>query len=217
MSLKGDKYETTEEVRFRLEGSVVVYDGDLVYITRVTMPEEVEEKKEIARVFFEPLPYGGNRGKEVRKYLSSRKFDLTPFRMGYMNYKGRAIYLSRSPVRQNRQGLSNNNLSILEINGKRAGDVNFGRLIAEQGFVDMFKGKYPDFKTAGELLGDKDVSSVAISNTFAFVIDHDLDALILNHKGVKCGLAMKGDRGLRVSQKYHFLRQEMEEHRIPIV
>lgn len=214
MSLKGDKYETTEEVKFRLEQTIVLYDEKPVYITRVQLPE-AEDGKEVARVFFRELPYGG-RGPEVRKFLSSKKFDLAPFKMGYFNNKGEAIFASRNPIRQNRQGLSAATLSLVDIRGQKSRDVIFGTLVASQGFTDMINGVFPDFKQIGDLIGDKETSSAAISRSFAFYLDHDLESVYLINKGVRCGIAMKGDKALKVPPKFHFLRQEMEQHRIPL-
>jgi hypothetical protein len=221
MSLKGDKYETLEEVNFRLANTVVMYDGKPVYITRVREIDGAEDKKEVARVFFVELPYqprgfGAPEQKEVRKYLSSRNFDLAPFKMGYLNFKGKALYASRSPVRQNQQGLNAKTLKLTNMRGNREDDVSFASVIASQGFVDMVNGKYPTFADVGDLLGDAEHSSVAISRTFALAIDHDLEALLLMHKGVKCGIALKDDKALRLPPKFHFLRHEAEECRIPL-
>lgn len=215
MSLKGDKYETTEEVNFRLKDTVVLYDGKPVYITQVRIPE-AEDGKEIARVFFKELPIVGRGGRETRKFLSSRKFDLTPFKMGYMNFSGSAVFVSRSPVRQNRQGLSQAVTTFTDCKGRRYENITFNLMLQSLGFVDMVNGKYPSFKDAGELLGDNETSSVAVSRTFAFVIYHDLEALLLLHKGTRCGIALKEDKAVKVPPKFHFLREEMEEHRIPL-
>lgn len=217
MSLKGDKYETTEEVKFRLENTVVLYEGKPVLISRVKMPEEREEAKEIARVYFYELPYGaGNKKNEVRRYLSSRNFDLAPFKMGYFNHGGEAIFASRTPVRQNKQGLGQTTCKLTDIRGKGCQTLDWNGVVGSQGFVDMVNGKFPDFQAAGEMLGNKENGSVALSRSFAFFIDHDLEALLLMHKGVKCGLALRGQKALQIPPKFHFLREEMEECRIPI-
>lgn len=216
MSLRGDKYETAEEIRFRLEHTVVSYDGRPVYISRCTLPENPEEKGEIARVFFYEMPYLGKQVKETRKYLSSKKFDLTPFKMGYFNHKGRACFVSRAPLRQNRQGLCQNTAQFTDPRGRRDEEMGFNTMISSQGFVDMIDGKYPDFKDAGDMLGNKDGNSVALSREFACVIENDLDALLLVHKGNKCGIALKGEKGIKVPQKFHFLKEAMEDCRIPI-
>jgi hypothetical protein len=214
MSLKGDKYETTEEVKFRLENTVVTYDGQPVYISKVHVPD-AEDKGEIARVYFYDLPLKGAGQKETRKYLSSKKFDLAPFPMGYVNHNGQAFFVARTPVRQNKQGLAQGTTIITDIRGQKAA-LSLNDLLRSQGFCDMIAGKYPSFKEAGESLGNKENSSIAISRMFAFVIDHDLEALYLLHKGIKCGLALKNDRALKVPPKFHFLKEEMEECRIPL-
>lgn len=217
MSLKGEAYETAGEVKFRLEGTIVLYDNSPVLISRVNVPE-AEDRKEIARVFFYDLPYGGrgNGGKETRKYLSSRKFDLAPFKMGYFNHGGEATFASRAPVRQNRQGLTQGTCQLTNIRGKRSETVNWNTLCSSQGFVDMVAGKFPTFAEAGEMLADKENSSVAVSRSFAFLIDHDLEALLLMHKGIKCGIAVRGQKALNLPPKFHFLREEAEECRIPL-
>lgn len=217
MSLKGDKYETAEETKFRLEGTIVLYDGKPVYITRVNAVG-AEDKKEIARVYFWelPVPKAASAKDEVRKYLSSRHFDLTPFKMGYLNHGGAATFVSRLPIRQQRQGLCANTCTFSDVLGKPSRTLDYNTMIHSPGFIEMVEGKYPSFKDAGELLGDQRTSSIAVSRSFAFVIDNDLEALYLSHKGVKCGLALKNDRALKVPPKFHFLREEMEECRIPL-
>lgn len=216
MSLKGDKYETAEETKFRLESTVVLYDKRPVYISQVGAPG-IGEEKEIARVHFYNLPLlARGENKVTRKYLSSRHFDLAPFSMGYMNHGGQAIFVGRAPVRQQRQGLSAGTATFTGVDGQHVMAFNFDQMIKAQGFIDMFDGKYPSFAEAGEKLGDAKMASVAISRMFAFVIDNDLEALYLLHKGIRCGLALKNDKALKVPPKYHFLREEMEECRIPL-
>lgn len=215
MSLKGDKYEDIDEVKARVEGTVVLYDGRPVYITKVGFLDVDEQRKDIARVYFKELPYKAE-SPDVRKYLSSKNFDLAPFKMGYTNLRGQAIFLARNPVRQYKQGLSAATLVCTDVRGQKI-PLGFVDLLSRKEFVDMYDGKYPSFKDAGELLGKDDTSSVAISRSFAFTLDHDLEALYLLHKGIKCGLAYKNDRGIRVPPKFHFLREEMEDSRIPIL
>jgi hypothetical protein len=215
MSLKGDKYETAEEIRFRLENTIVLYEGLPVFITKTRRGDELVDDKDISRVYFQKMPF--KRGqKEERRYLSSKKFDLKPFPMGYFNSEGKALYASRRPVRQNKQGLSANTL-IIDDDGRQRGGFGFEDIIRDQGFCDMILGVYPSFKDAGDIIDKDGCNSVAISRAFALAMDDDLGALILKNRGVSCGLAFKGDRGFRLAPKYHFLKEELEEHKIPIV
>lgn len=213
MSLKGDKYETLEEIKMRLESSVVLYDGAPVYITRVAAPE-ADDKKEISRVFFRELPYEPD-GRDIRKFLSSRKFDLNIPNLGYINHRGRALYLTRAPVRQYSQGLCNKNTTVMELGGRRS-EWSFNDIIRGDGLANLLKGSYPSFKEAGEILNEK-TQSVAISKSFAVNIDNDLDVLMMSYKGTKCGLAFKGERAIRLSPKFHFLKNEAEELKIPFM
>lgn len=222
MSLRGDKYETVDEIKARLEGTVVMYDNQPVYIQKVSLPdrEDADEKKEIARVYFHELPLNVREdapagGKAIRKFLSSKKFDLTPFKMGYMNYKGNAVYVDRTPVRQYKQGLSAGTANMSDVTGMPAQGISFSHLIASPSFVDMVHNKYPRFQDVGDMIDNK-TKSVAISRNFAFMIDNDLEALFLYHKSIKCGFSLRGDKALRIPPKFHFLREEMEENRIPI-
>jgi len=211
MSLRGDKYETTEEVKFRLENTVVLYDGEPVYINRV---EDGAELGEVARVFFTKLPLDDRR--ETRKFLSSRKFDLAPFPMGYMNYNKDAIFVTRSPIRQNRQGLCVHTVRTTTIDGGRA-DIGFIRMISDQGFTDMVKGVYPSFPDAVDLMEEESYYSVALSRSIALKVDRDLDVLFLKKNNTNCGIALRGEIGIRLSKKYHFLREELEACKIPFI
>jgi hypothetical protein len=218
MSLRGDKYETVDEVKARLEHTVVLYDSQPVYISSVMMPEGEDE---IARVYFYPLPLtydkdsGRPRGVAVRKYLSSKKFDLTPFKMGFMNHKGSAINVTRIPVRQYKQGLSSTTASFTDLDGGRNKSINFASAISSQSFVDMINNDYPAFDEVIDKLGPK-THSIALSRRFALLVDPDIEAMFLYHGTNKCGLCLLGEKALRVPDKFRFLREAMEEVRIPI-
>lgn len=214
MPLTGSSYETLDEISFRLNNTVVLYENKPVYITKIAGPAETED--EIARVYFHELPLGGAVKRETRKFLSSRKFDLRPFRMGYMNFKSEAVFLSRTPIRQNRQGLGADNVLLYDFKGELKNNLSFRDVLYSKGFVDMVKNLYPDFPKARDLLKNNDATSVAVNRAFSFVKDDQLDVCVLLYKNSKCGLLLDDEKGVRVPPKFHFLRNEMEEHYIPI-
>jgi hypothetical protein len=212
MSLRGDKYETADEIRMRLEGCVVLYDGKPVIITDVGAGGEDEDgKKEIARVYFNFLPLKRGAAKE-RRYLSSRKFDLAPFKMGYCNYKGEVVRVSRVPVRQNRQGLSYGVTSMTDVFGTRR-DYNWNDFISSTGFSEMVAGVYPGFDAIKQLSAVR--TSIALSRDFAAVFDDDLDLIYLVHNGSKCGLIDKNV--VRLSKKFGFLKESLQELKAPLL
>lgn len=214
MSLRGDKYETAEEVRMRLEGTVVLYDGKPVYITRTSLRAGADEEgNEHDRVWFRPLPYN-NTEAEIRKLLSSRHFDLTPFKMGYMNHKGSAVFVERLASRQSKQGLCENNCKTVDFATDRR-VLNFAQLISSKGFVDMINGVYPSMEEAREMFR-KRAGSVAISRRFCLVNDEDLDLMYVSHKGMKCGTISPG-QGVRLATKHRYLRESFVEDRIDVI
>lgn len=224
MSLKGDKYENVEEVKFRLEGTVVLYDSSPVYIRDVTFPEEGDPDN-IARVHFNELPMDLTRPRppRVRKFLSSRKFDLTPFKMGYLEMPdGATILTSRTANRQNRQGLCDNNTILNTIDDRlsrraRLGGIGIDWLdvISSPGFSDMVKGTYTDFQTSLDKLTDKRDSTV-FSREFAAQRDEELDLLFLYRKGRKCGYSDTTSKSFRLAKSLKYLANELEEARIPL-
>lgn len=216
MTLRGDKYETVDEIETRLSNSVVLYDGKPVLITGIRFPE-AEDGKEIARVFFKELPIGGGV-KDVRKFLSSKKFDLSPFPMGYFNHDGRVGYITRTANRQYKQGLNAKNCKIfdktLKTNNKH---VMFDRLSVSKAFADMVNNIYPSFQEAEDMLDRADRTEVAIAHNFALVFEEDIDCYTLLRRGDVCGLLLPGSKKVKLSRKFDFLKEEIEEAKIPLV
>lgn len=211
MSLKGTEYETVEEANMRLSSTVVLYEGEPVYITEVRQLNEDDAKNEIYRVYSTPLPYRRDARAE-RKLISSGKFDLSPFRMGFMNFGGHAYYLSRNTARQNRQGLSERSLTI--VGPPDQPPIRLSNIISEQEFVDMIKGKYPSMEEAVKMLQQPEYNAVAVSREYALKKDTDLDGLIiLYHKDAKVGF-MAGTKSFKLSKKFHFLKEQLKERNI---
>lgn len=223
MTLKGDTYETVEEANMRLTGSVVLYDGDPVYVTNVTGVDNVDEGggKDIFRVYATPLPFNIEKdiagGKEIRKYISSKKFNLSAFKLGYCNLGyGKAVFLSRVAMRQNRQGLTGDTLRIRSISDNNPTDVGFKELVASKGFVSCIKGIYPNYKEFDYEEKAEGLTSMALSRNIALQKDEEgLGLIYAYHRGVKCGYVKDGGR-LFISNKFKFLKEEFEESLIPL-
>lgn len=205
------QYESVNDANMRLSGTIVLYDGKPVFIREVGAIGEGEGKNgDIYRVYINELPI--KRGAQTeRKFISSKKFDLAPFPMGFMNTEaGKAVYLSRAPRRQQKQGLSEATLSqyaVGDLTGARV--VRFADLTNSQPFVDCINGKYPSVAEATQLVKDG-ADSVAFSRCFAIARDSSLPELIyLYHKKDKVGFIMDGK--LKLSAKGRCLRESLNE------
>jgi hypothetical protein len=206
------QYENLNDAQMRLANTIVLYDGDPVYITQVGMKEEGDPKDDTFRVYASPLPYAAHRGAkgEMRKFISSKKFDMAPFEMGFMNLNGVAYYCSRLPRRQQRQGLSSGTFSCIPVGAPHVGALRLENVIAQQEFVDCIKGKHPSYADAVRLIERGEAGSVAFARCFALVQDVDMPELVfLYHKKEKVGFLM-GDT-LKLSKAGKCLREALRE------
>jgi hypothetical protein len=217
------KYERVEDARMRLRGTVVLYKGEPVKIIEV---KEGEGKDDIVRVLFKPLPLGadeapkkmgkidrafdlamGEAKAEQRKYISSKHFDIAPFRMGYVNSKAGAFYCSRVPGRLQKQGLCGENFAAKNNYGKALGFDSF--LFAKE-TPAMVRGDYPSFAKTVKLLDQS--PSVAFHRDFSLVKDTVLaDLIYLYHKAEKVGMYLVADNTVRLGDKFKCLRESLQE------
>lgn len=214
------KYESVNDAQMRLQHTVVLYDGEPVYITGVSQVGPDDPKDDIYRVYAAPLPFvpdrNGNQKEAFRKFISSRKFDLAPFPLGFMNKNDTTYYLSRQCKRQQKQGLSDNTIGVVDMSsfeGKGKGlprrAFTVSNLVTYPEFLDTIKGRYPSLEEATALL-QGDANAVAFSRVFALVKDQDLDDLIyLYHKTDKVGFILDGQ--LKLSKAARCLKEALQE------
>lgn len=160
-------YETVEEATMRLSHTVVMYDGEPVYVSNVARVGPDDPKEDVFRVFVSPLPYTGDEANVQRKFISSKKFDLKTIPLGFMNRNNTVYLLSRNPARQYKQGLSGNSLLCVPLIPGIGGGFGFGRLIQDTAFVDTIKGIYPSFEEALAELDKGKKTAVAFARQFA--------------------------------------------------
>lgn len=216
MSLKGTEYETAEEASFRLAGTVVLYDGEPVFISQVLHEPDLP-KGDIYRVYTQPVPVSRNNRQDERRYISSGKFDLAPFKLGFLNLDGHVFYLNRIPARQNRQGLNERSLEVIPLrNNPNLALPSFASLITKQEFYNTIKGVYPSVAEAMARLREDGVSGVALSREYALVSHTSLKELVfLFHRKTVVGFMQAGENELQLGQAFKYLKEELSERNIP--
>lgn len=207
-------YESLEEAQRRLLNTVVMYDGEPVYVTDVRNIDADDRREgaannDIVRVEFKRLPVARQSVTE-RKYISSRKFDFSPFKMGMLEYNEGLYFLSRTTGRQQQQGLSQGNLSVLPINDCHGG-VHLNNLVGEKSFYDCIKGSYKSFE---EALESKSIHGSAFSRSFALHNDRDLGLSFLFHKNNRCGWVK--DKCIVLGPAFKYLSNELESCNAPL-
>jgi hypothetical protein len=187
------KYETVDDARMRLKNTVVLYKG----VPHLIRDINRGEGDDIFRVLSVPLPVkidGLGRvvvpeGEEQRKFISSKHFDIAPFKVGYVNVKTGAFYVTRLPNRIQKQGFCSENFKATDVKGSQ---ISFTKLISYPEFVDTVNGVFPTFQQALKAL-DK-TSLIAFSRDFAVSRDLILPDRMchIHHKGSRVGIKLDG-------------------------
>lgn len=234
------KYENADDANMRLRYTVVLYKGEPVQIQQVVRGEGKGD--DILRVLFTPLPLGKDEGKlpivpapkrrvrnlddlvaldvendaeMKRKYISSKHFDIAPFKLGYVNRPSGSgvFYCTRLPNRIQKQGLCGENFSARDNYGA---PINFNTFLSCKQMIDMVHGNYPSFDEALRLLAEK-VNSVAFHRDFALVKDEVIpNLLFLYHKGNKVGMYARNSGEVSLGNKYACLKESLQEQRIKV-
>ena len=214
------KYETVDDAKMRLRNTIVLYKGEPVYIRDVARGGGGDE---ILRVKFTPLPVADlNEGhdpfrakdleEEQRKYISSKHFDIAPFKLGYVNFQGKggAFYVSRLPNRIQKQGLCAENFKGTTNYG---GNVGFATFLTCKETLAMIAGRYPSFDEALRALNK--VPAVAFDRDFCLVKDDVIPELTyLYHKGSKVGYF--NTREVTLGKKFACLKEVLQENRVKV-
>lgn len=94
------RYESAADVKSRLHGSVVMFEGRPVVVNNVLRKEAVTVQDLIT-------------GEE--KPVTIKALDLKPVSLGYVLLKDCVVYATRKPVRKWKQGLSADNLTVRDV------------------------------------------------------------------------------------------------------
>jgi len=223
------KYETVDDARMRLKNSVVLYKEIPVYVKDVMQAggKDAEGGKDkVFRVLFTELPLksasdmngrllGGrvdqNTDESVRKFISSKHFDIAPFKLGYVNDKVLgAFHCSRLPNRIQKQGLCSENFQAAN-NRKQA--IMWSHFLCSEATPSMIANRYPSFDVALALL-DK-VHSVAFSREFCLTRDEVIPKLVyLFYKTNKIGIVQ--NKEIVLGPEYNCLKESLEELKVRI-
>jgi hypothetical protein len=143
-------YETAslDDLKTILLASIIRYKGEPAYVRDVL---------QTAKGFYLTISDLENLNAQRNVLLVSRFLDFTPVPLGYCNTPTGAIYLSRKPSRNYRQGLHHNNV---HFKGLMYESNYFGRIgsMADPALVPTIKGDYPSLRKAVDLVQEHKIS-----------------------------------------------------------
>ena len=124
-----------DDVHQLYESSVVVYKGKLVYVDEVYRHED--------NTIYLQIMYLGDRKKEAIPFVRTEL--KAPSRIGYVNYRNAAWFISRTPARMFKIGITDQNIKIEATHGFR----NFAvPRVHQECYQDAHDSNYPSLYKA---------------------------------------------------------------------
>lgn len=156
------RYETREDVNLRLNNTICRYKDEFGIVN-------TGEKGTL--VVFQPYSAKGHAGQASVLDANDASLLITSPSLGYMQYSDyRCAYVTRVPVRRQRQGLSSDNLNMFYVDGNDSGD--FRNAFGSSRFFAMLYNSYPTMKEVSALFKNaaivgENTCSFALSRSFA--------------------------------------------------
>lgn len=187
-----------DQAALRLANTVVEYDGRPYLVANVS-GNNVNPTLDLM-----DLP----KQRDVIKILADDpKLNYRRFQLGYVNYNRNALYLSRMPARQQKQGLCNTNVNV-----SGDGRWNFNIIMGSDAINDVFQNRYPTFNEAVDSI--KPGESMAFSRRFAVYLDEDLGFYELRYKGER--IAWGDPAVFNLPSNYTYLTEVIQQEGIRV-
>lgn len=212
-------YRTEDEFRDRYLHTVIYFKGDPVYINDVYpgRSRDVDRNGEIKLIYNKlPLNYEGEN-KQYRELATHEGF-TDSHNLGYANafamldYDSNEVtlfgaYLSRMPIRRNKQGLFGENLYL-----PKGVNKGFTDLIYSSEFTDMLVNKYQTFNQIRELVttNRRKFGVMGFDPLFALKMNK-LEQLVLYYKEDQIGYSTDGGDRFNLIKGKRWLAEQVEE------
>lgn len=175
------KIRSIDDAQQRLYKTVVIHDGEPIFVDKVVGAQEVEGVNLITR---------------KRKRFVLNPTSTLPPQVGFVNHEGYAIFITRRPVRRVRQGLCTENISTTV--GSRE------EVIRSSSFGKMLTRDYPNIPKCISMVKKGEARGAAFSLDFAVFDDGRL-----YYQTSRVG-AWKEDGTLTLDPKFKCLQEVLD-------
>ena len=209
------RYDLLEEIDMRLNNTIVSYDGLPHRVKGIYQAGQAPMIKTFG-VALERLPVGSGH----KAFIVDQGDPLltTKLSLGFVNYNGNALYVSRSPVRKYRAGIYKENVYITDAKGRSMSNQHFDHLIKDKAFPAMVAGAYPsveecmdaDWSMTPQTIGQSDCVAKAFHRHMSIIRDHVREDFLLVHKTQVIGFGC-GRNGFKLTSSYGYLAETLQE------
>lgn len=190
----------------RLNRSVILYDGDPVYVEAVSEGSDGVPKVHIMDLVNQQV---------IRKNADSPKFER--YRklpnLGWFNSKGIPLFMERRTRTSRSHGLTNENVAIFNLHAGsgtlQANGNTFINVMFDKGFIDSHNDRFPSMERT--LRDIAPGSSIAVSRKL--LVNCDMDGLKWLWLGKARVGIFTGSDSLLLLPKYAFHREEIQSEK----
>jgi hypothetical protein len=190
------QYDNLEDVRSKLLGTYIYYDGK-VHLVKDAM--EVEMGKYALKL---ATPNARNY---KTAFLNDEGLNFMRYNLGYSNHGHSAAWWYRIPLKQYRQGLKAEQVRPFASKEEFLHRVEFGM---NKPIIDMLENVYPKFEEIEKPLKDRNAEVLAFHKDFAACWDHIHKDMILEYKGKAIGCFKKD---FELMDEYQHLIEALKE------
>lgn len=199
------EYYDLDHAKMRLQGCVVSMDDKYVHINQVD-----GSKSKGFRIVYSRLSKDQERMPRGESVTSLDYCDIRTdnLRLGFVNSKGGALYLMRDPVRQWKEGLTQDNVShINPYDDSRYINNGPSNKWGGKYLLPTLNGEYPSFEQACEdaRLRRRNYSWIAFDRDLAVNRDG-----AINFKGYH-SIGIERDGKIILAEPYEYLKESLEE------
>lgn len=167
-------YDNLEDAKTKLVGTFCMYGGKAFTIKLL---------QEVAPGKYHVTGSEMLNGREVTCDIDDPKFNCSDYNIGYLNRMSAAAWFYRVPMKQYKQGLRHDQVSMkCSHRGFYGVEFRAGKPLGQ-----MLENIYPTMSEAAKLLKDQEASIVAFGRNFAMTLDTVHADYIIEYKGGNVG------------------------------
>jgi len=188
-------YRTPEETNDRISQTVVMFGNDPVYVVQA-LADRGPDNRVYTAVMYVLLPakididsIRGIGPGILKASILDERWRCHDFNIGYVNQPDilDAAYMTRIPIRRYKQGLNAANLNGIARLG------NFQKLVANQSFVDMLRGNYPNYAVVHKKVSKANAEHAQMAFARRWSLEHtDLEVYWLRYRGQRVASSQDG-------------------------
>lgn len=201
------KFDNIDDVRAKLLSTFCYYNDKAVYIKAIDQAQDMGDGKIDFNLACYPV--GGSSSDRFVIKLSDKKFRCSDYNLGYANFANgsAAVYYSRIPTRQYRQGLIASQLRTTMSDPQFGNDSQFS---SNKPIREMLENKYPNYDAVCKELSEGNWRIRAFHRDFALTWNRVHGDYIVEYKGTQVGHTV-GTKEFKLMPDFKHLHEALME------